>query len=144
MIGYSSDNAQVMISANNSVFFKVREQQPNEVNIGCVCHIMSTCTQYAVKKWAMPVERCYKIHSHISNIAQKDNKYSKISANSRTLLLIHLLGIATPAGCPYKRVSTNTYSSATSLKYLQALIFRFLSFILAPLNDFNTTFQVNY
>ncbi|KAH3844597.1 hypothetical protein DPMN_086856 [Dreissena polymorpha] len=45
VVGYSSDNAAVMIGNNNSVLSRIRGKVPNVVNIGCLCHIMSTCTQ---------------------------------------------------------------------------------------------------
>ncbi|KAH3726068.1 hypothetical protein DPMN_051924 [Dreissena polymorpha] len=40
VVGYSSDNAAVMIGNNYSVLSRIRGQVPNVVNIGCPCHII--------------------------------------------------------------------------------------------------------
>ncbi|XP_060556756.1 uncharacterized protein LOC132717332 [Ruditapes philippinarum] len=169
MIGYSSDNAPVMIGANNSVLSRVREQQPNVVNIGCVCHIMSTCTQYAVKKLAMPVEEVlqdtFTHFQHSSKRRQILQDFREFTDTTTYKLVRHCstrwLSLQTcvdrylqqwPALEAYftshddaEKRGSRVFRVVECLQDpLLALIFRFLSFILVPLNDFNTTFQVNY
>ncbi|XP_045216160.2 uncharacterized protein LOC123566277 [Mercenaria mercenaria] len=39
-----------MVGQHNSVLSRVREQQPNVYDLGCVCHIANTCVQHALKK----------------------------------------------------------------------------------------------
>ena len=50
LIGYSSDNAPVMIGANNSGLSRIRQQQPHVVDVGCLPHhehVQTVCSEEA-------------------------------------------------------------------------------------------------
>ncbi|XP_053382069.1 uncharacterized protein LOC123564073 [Mercenaria mercenaria] len=49
-------NANVMVEQHNSVRSRVREQQLNVYDLGCVCHIANTCVQHALRKLTTGVE----------------------------------------------------------------------------------------
>ena len=46
VIGFASDNCNVMIGAHNSVLSRVKEQQPN---VFCICHLANLCVAAGIK-----------------------------------------------------------------------------------------------
>ena len=57
LIGFGSDNANVMIGRRNSVWSRVQEQQPQAVLVGCVCHLAHLCASDACEELPDEVEK---------------------------------------------------------------------------------------
>ena len=55
VVGFASDNCNVMIGARNSVLSRVKEKQPKVFNIGCICHLANLCVAAGIKAVSMSV-----------------------------------------------------------------------------------------
>ncbi|XP_052212161.1 uncharacterized protein LOC127831212 [Dreissena polymorpha] len=166
VVGYSSDNAAVMIGNNNSVLSRIRGKVPNVVNIGRPCHIMSTCTQYGVKKLGVPVdELLHDVFTHFQHSSKRRQALQEFRefTYTGTYKLVRFcstrwLSLQTcvdrflqqwPAIEAYfashedveKKGNRVARASENLRDPVVALVIRFLSFILQPLNTLNTDFQ---
>ncbi|CAC5376949.1 unnamed protein product [Mytilus coruscus] len=43
VFGFMSDNCSVMKGRKKSLLFRIRQKQPNVVNMGCICHLANLC-----------------------------------------------------------------------------------------------------
>ena len=56
VIGFMSDNCSVMKGRNNSVVSRIRDKQPNLIDIGCICHLANLCCVAGVKELPVPID----------------------------------------------------------------------------------------
>ena len=56
VVGFASDNCNVMVGARNSVLSRVRERQPAVFDIGCICHLANLCVAAGVKALSVSVD----------------------------------------------------------------------------------------
>lgn len=54
VVGFESDNANVMMGRYNSVLSRVKEKQPKVFSLGCVCHLANLCVKAGIK--VLPVD----------------------------------------------------------------------------------------
>jgi hypothetical protein len=45
-----------MVGKKNSVLSRIRLQNPDVIDLGCVCHLANICCQGGIKALSMPVE----------------------------------------------------------------------------------------
>ena len=56
VVGYTSDTANVMVGAHNSVLSRVRAKQPQVFSLGCLCHLSNLCAVAALKTLPVSVD----------------------------------------------------------------------------------------
>ena len=157
----------VMKGRHNSVLSRIKNVQPEVLDIGCICHLANLCCVYAVKQLPMPVEELLiDVYFHFNHSAKRKEQYHEFlefcdvaplkilkHASTRWLSLekcINRFLQQWPALLSYfeshedrerpgrvKRCAD--YLASVEMK----AYFRFLSFILEPLNAFNTIFQTD-
>ena len=49
MVGFNSDNANVMVGKNNSVLSRLKSDLPCLMDLGCMSHLINLCVGGAVK-----------------------------------------------------------------------------------------------
>ena len=77
-IGYASDNANVMVGWNNSLLSRVREKNPDIMDIGCVCHLANITAQKAIKTLPLPVEDLLiDVHFHCFHSSKRKQEYKE-------------------------------------------------------------------
>ncbi|XP_060588036.1 uncharacterized protein LOC132743524 [Ruditapes philippinarum] len=167
-IGYGSDNASVMVGRHNSVLSRIREKQPDVYDMGCVCHLANTCVQYGLKKLGVPVEDLLvDVFFHFHHSSKRKEEYkdfqmftdtepAKIIKHCSTRWLslqkcVSRLLQQWPALKSYfsSHNDCETTGSRVQRCYQRLndpmfeLTYHFLTFIMEPMNDFNTAFQAN-
>ena len=165
LIGYCSDNASVMIGKHNSVLTSIKQQQPIVFNLGCICHLANICCQNGVKKLPLPVdELLVDIYFHFHHSAKRKEIYNSFMefteveplkilkhCSTRWLSLqncVNKLLHHWPALSSYFQSHDDNEKPGRVQRCASLLTndemhmyFHFLDFILAPLNNFNTTLQ---
>ena len=167
LIAFSSDNCSVMKGKHNSVLSRIRNIQPDVLDIGCISHLANLCCVAAVKQLPLPVEELLiDVYFHFSHGAKRKEEYREFlefcdvaplkilkHASTRWLSLekcVNRFLQQWPALLSYfeshedrerpgrvKRCAD--YLASVEMK----AYFVFLSFILQPLNSFNTIFQTD-
>ena len=59
VMGYMSDNCNLMKGKKNSLLTRIQAQQPHVMDIGCVCHLANLCCVAGVKKIPVPISENY-------------------------------------------------------------------------------------
>ena len=49
-VGFSSDGANNVAGAHNSVWSRIHEKSPNAVQLKCTCHSIALCVQHAFEE----------------------------------------------------------------------------------------------
>jgi len=166
-IGYSSDNCNVMTGKKNSVLSRVREQNPNVFDLGCVCHLANLCVQAAVKTLPLPVEDLLiDIYFHFFHSSKRKELYKEYQIFTETDPL-KIIKHCTTRWLSLDNCISRLLQQWPALKSYFAshsdvekpgrvqrcrdwlmdpemvMYYKFLQFILPLLNDFNTTFQAD-
>lgn len=55
-IGYMSYNAIVVIDKENGVLSRIQEQNQNDYNLGCICHMSNVCVQAGINTVPVPLK----------------------------------------------------------------------------------------
>ena len=167
LIAFSSDNCSVMKGKHNSVLSRIRNVQPEVLDIGCICHLANLCCVAAVKQLPLPVEELLiDVYFHFSHSAKRKEEYReflefcdvaplKILKHASTrwlslekcvncflqqwLALLSYFESHEDRERPGRVKRCADYLASVEMK----VYFMFLSFILEPLNVFNTIFQTD-
>ena len=76
LIAFSSDNCSVMRGRHNSVLSRIKNVQPDVLDIGSICHLANLCCVHAVKQLPLPVEELLiDVYFNFSNSAKRKEKY---------------------------------------------------------------------
>lgn len=49
MLAFNSDNCSVMKGVRNGVIAKIRQVQPNIIDVGCICHLSNLAVGASLK-----------------------------------------------------------------------------------------------
>ncbi|XP_052072307.1 uncharacterized protein LOC127710472 [Mytilus californianus] len=167
VLSFMSGNCSVMMGKNNSVMTRIKEQSPDVFDFGCVCHLANLCAVAGVK--ALPVsidDMLVDIYYHFHHSSKRKEQYkefldfcdvepSKLLKHATTRWLS--LETCVDRTLHHWPALTSYFNShcevekpgriqrvATQLSDHEIhLYFYFLSFILGPLNNFNTIFQAS-
>ena len=167
VIAFSSDNCSVMKGRHNSVLTRIKNVQPHVLDIGCICHLANLCCQQGVKQLPLPVdELLIDVYYHFAHSAKRKEQYREFlafcdveplkilkHASTRWLSLercVNRFLQQWPALLSYFQSHDDVERPGRiqrCAKYLGSVemkaYFRFLSFILQPLNVFNMLFQTD-
>lgn len=83
-----SGNASVMKRQHNSVLSRIKTQQPNMFDLGCICHLANLVFGVGVKKFPLPVkDLLVNIYFHFDKSAKWSEFYQGFtSVESKTIL----------------------------------------------------------
>ncbi|XP_045208611.2 uncharacterized protein LOC123560483 [Mercenaria mercenaria] len=157
-----------MVGKHNSVLSRIREKQPGVYDLGCLCHVANTCLSYGLKQLPSAVEELlidvYYHFLHSSKRKEEYKEFQQFTVTDAAKILKH---------CPTRWLSLDrcvrrtlqqwpalhsyfnsheeaekcgscVYRCANNLNNEQLLlVFHCLEYILAPLLEFNTTFQAD-
>ncbi|XP_063436782.1 uncharacterized protein LOC134718215 [Mytilus trossulus] len=167
LVSFVSDNCSVMTGRHNSVVTRIKEKCPAVFDFGCVCHLANLCTVAGVKALALPVEdllvEVYFHFFHSSNRKEKYKEFLEFTDTEPSKIIKHSstrwLSLEKCVGRLLHHWSalTSYFNSHDEVEkpgrikrcanYLSDhemhLYYHFLSFILEPLNHFNTMFQAD-
>ena len=156
-----------MKGCHNSVLTRIKDVQPHVLDIGCICHLANLCCQQGVKQLPLPVdELLIDVYYHFAHSAKRKEQYREFlvfcdveplkilkHASTRWLSLercVNRFLQQWPALLSYFQSHGDVERPGRiqrCAKYLGSVemkaYFRFLSFILQPLNVFNTLFQTD-
>ena len=73
MLSFTSDTCNFMKGARNGVIAKLRELQPNLVDINCICHSLNLCVKSAVKTLPLKIDELlvdifYHFHHSVKRV----------------------------------------------------------------------------
>lgn len=146
---------------------RIKEKTPSVFDFGCVCHLANLCAIAGVKALALPIEDLLiEVFFHFHHSSNRKEKYKEIleftdtepikilkHCSTRWLSLdkcVNRLLHYWPAFQSYFNSHENVEKPGRVKRcasYLSnpemRLYFNFISFILQPLNDFNTMFQAD-
>ena len=72
MVAFASDNCSVMKGCHNSVLSRIKEVQPNVLDIRCICHLANLCCV----QLPLPVkELLIDVFFHFNNRAKRKEEY---------------------------------------------------------------------
>ena len=78
VLAFNSDNASVMKGQHNSVLSRIKTQQPNVFDLGCICHLANLAVGVGVKKFHLPVEDLLvDIYFHFDKSAKRSEIYKE-------------------------------------------------------------------
>ena len=167
LIAFSSDNCSVMKGRHNSVLSRIRNVQPEVLDIGCICHLANLCCVYSVKQLPMPVEELLiDVYFHFNHSTKRKEQYREFLEFCDVARLKILKHASTRWLSLEKCVNRFLQQWPALLSYFESYedrkqpgrvkrcadylasvemkaYFMFLSFILEPLNAFNTIFQTD-
>ncbi|XP_062610502.1 uncharacterized protein LOC134272272 [Saccostrea cucullata] len=167
LISFMSDNCSVMTGKHNSVVTRIKEKAPSVFDFGCVCHLANLCTVAGVKALALPVEDLLvEVYFHFYHSSNRKEKYKEFMeftdieplkilkhSSTRWLSLEKCVGRFLhhwPALKSYfsshddvEKPGRVKRCAAYLNDHEMYMYFSFLSFILHPLNEFNTIFQAD-
>lgn len=167
VFGVVSDNCSVMKGERNSVMSKIKEQQPNLFDIGCICHLANLCCVAAVKVLPLPIEELIiDVYYHFQHSAKRKEEYKEFLEFNEVDYLKIIKHVSTRWFSLQKCISRTLLHWPALQSYFKSykdnekegrikraaqhldsaemkLYFNFLEFILVPLNEFNTAFQVD-
>ncbi|CAG2237125.1 unnamed protein product [Mytilus edulis] len=156
-----------MKGRKNSLLSRIRQKQPNVVDMGCICHLANLCCGAGVKELPLPIDDfivdSYYHFQHSSKRMEEYKEYLSFCDVEPLKILKHVstrwLSLHTcitrilhhwPALKSYFNSHQDVEKEGRVkrvAKHLNnpemMLYFQFLEFILAPLNEFNTAFQAN-
>ncbi|XP_045160413.2 uncharacterized protein LOC123525435 [Mercenaria mercenaria] len=165
LIGYMSDNANVIVGQHNSVLSRVHEQQPNVYHLGCVYHIANTRVQHALKKMTSGVVDTFYYFLHCSkrkeeyqgfvDFVELEDPGKLLKPCPTRWLSLHKCVkrslVHWPALKSYFDSQPEVEKKGSCVQWCAFKIhdevlymtYLFLNYILEPIIDFNTTFQAN-
>lgn len=167
VFGFMSDNCSVMKGRKNSVLSRIQEKQPHVMNMGCICHLANICCGAAVKTLPMsPEDLIIDIYSHFKHSSKRKEEYKEFLEFQDVDPLKILKHVSTRWLSLHKCVTRTIHHWPALLSYFKShkdgdkdgrvkrvadqlenpemkMYFHFLDFILAPLSEFNTAFQVS-
>lgn len=167
LISFMSDNCSVMTGKNNSVVTRIKEKTPSVFDFGCVCHLANLCTVAGVKALALPIEDLLiEVFFHFHHSSNRKEKYKEFLEFTDTEPIKILKHCSTRWLSLEKCVDRLLHHWPALQSYFNShedvekpgrvkrcasylsnpemrLYFNFISFILQPLNDFNTMFQAD-
>jgi hypothetical protein len=167
LVSFMSDNCSVMTGRNNSVVTRIKEKAPAVFDFGCVCHLANLCTVAGVKALALPVEDLLvEVFFHFYHSSNRKEKYKEFLEFTDTEPMKILKHCGTRWLSLEKCVDRLLHHWPALQSYFNShedvekpgrvkrcasylsnpemhLYFQFISFILQPLNDFNTMFQAD-
>ena len=165
MVGFASDNCNVMLGKNDSVLSRLKEKNLNIFSIGCICHLANLCVKDGLKALPLKVDDLlvdiFYYFKHSSKRIQDFKEFQEFTETDEEEILKH---------CPTRwlsleRVVNRTLSQFKALQSyfashedveksgrvksinerlqdpLSLLVLTFLQFILPQVNKFNTVFQ---
>ena len=166
-MSFNSDNCGVMKGKKNSVLSRIKEKQPAVFDMGCITHLANLCCVAGVKALPLPindflVDIYYHFH-HSSKRKEEFKEYEEFTGVDHAKILKH----CETRWLSLERCVNRTLQQWPALKsyflshddvekpgrvkriaeHLDSaemkLYFHFLTFILEPLNEFNTLFQAD-
>ena len=165
LLAYNSDNASVMKGRHNSVLSRIKEVQPSIFDLGCICHLANLSVGVGMKHIPLPVEDLLiDIYFHFEKSCKRKEIFKEFQdftgiefqkiikhCSTRWLSLLNcILRIIHqwPALYSYFTSHEDVERAGrvkTCAKHLGShemkLYYYFLSMVLKPLAQFNTTFQ---
>jgi hypothetical protein len=67
IVAFNSDNCSVMKGSRNGLIAKLREKQPNIIDVGCICHLANLAVASALKTGPFNIDDILcKIFRHFS------------------------------------------------------------------------------
>ncbi|CAB3978632.1 E3 SUMO- ligase KIAA1586-like [Paramuricea clavata] len=78
IVGYSSDNTNVMFGENQSVVALLKKDAPYVFAMKCSCHMIHMCASYACLKMSMTLEDlCRNIYSYFSRSSLRQKEFQE-------------------------------------------------------------------
>ncbi|KAI0212984.1 hypothetical protein LSAT2_002036, partial [Lamellibrachia satsuma] len=156
-----------MKGRHNSVLSRIKNLQPNILDIGCICHLANLCCVQVIKQLPLPVEEVLiDVYFNFNHSVKRKEEYCeflefcdvaplKILKHASTrwlslqrcvnrflqqwLALLSYFESHEDRERPGRVNRCADYLASLEMK----VYFMFLSFILEPLNKFNTIFQTD-
>ncbi|XP_077581558.1 zinc finger BED domain-containing protein 5-like [Stigmatopora nigra] len=164
-VGFGSDNCNTMIGRKDSVLSRLKGQNPNIFNVGCICHLSSLCIKSGVKLLPFKVDDflvdIFYFFQHSHKRLQDFKEFQDFTETDQERILKHCPTRWLSLGKVVKRV-LNQYDALKSYftshddvekpgkvktisnrlnDPMTELVLHFLNFIIPHLDAFNTIFQ---
>ena len=165
VIGFSSDSASVMTGKRNSVLSRVLQRQPKVFSLACVCHLAALAAAAGLKVLPFSIDQLLMdIFYHFKHSSKRWQEFLDILADFEEVAPMRVLKHCTTRWLSLERAvnrlltlwsALNAYFDRKAdtgndrckkiaemlLSSETKLYISFVSFVLKPLNTFNTAFQ---
>ena len=95
LIGFASDNCNVVRGANNSVLSHLKEKNNKVFSIGCICHLVNLCVKAAVKNISVSVDDLFVdiyYFFELSTAQHSTAQRERLTTKTSTVPAVHRCG----------------------------------------------------